>query len=260
MKLRIFACNLETEGECFERSLFGDSRSWPLSVSPGELCLLYNYDTKMLHGIWVAKSNGKKDIAPAAWHGKYKYQVLVELASKERISIPEINTKRLFSKLPGWYKQNNIADPYANHIIDYFASSYNFPRDKGAVNKEIEEDYRFKYPRQFNCDDGHSVRSKSEYIIDNWLSQHRVYHEYERLVNVPQKLVPDFTIYDHESSPVYIEHWGLMDDPEYQNRRMEKCKIYVQYCLPLIEMYEKDIQNIDFSLRTKLLNKNIRII
>lgn len=260
MKLRIFACDSVTESECFERSLFGDSRAWPLNVSCGELCLLYNYNTKMLHGIWITKCNGKKDIVPSAWNGKYKYQVRVELASKERISIPDINTGKLFPNLPNWYKQSTISGSHANDILDYFASVYNIPRERGADNKEIEQDYRLKYPRQVKCDDGHSVRSKSEYIIDNWLSQHRIYHEYERLINIPEMLIPDFTIYDRKDSPVYIEHWGLLSDSAYQNRRMKKCKIYVHYQLPLIEMYESDIQNIDFSLRTKLIEKNIGII
>lgn len=258
MKLRIFVCDLETEGECFERNLFGDSRPWPTSISVGDFCLLYNFHTKTLHGLWVAKSQGKMNIVPSAWNGKYKYQVPVELASKERISIPSINTKKLFSKLPNWYTQNTISGAYADNVLEYFAFVYNIPREKGAVNKIIEEDYRLKYPRQYRCDDGHEVRSKSECMIDNWLSKHRVYHEYERLINVPGMLIPDFTVYNEKGSPIYIEYWGLMGNPFYQNKRIKKCEIYARYQFPLIEMYESDVRNIDFSLSKELQKNNIQ--
>ena len=39
MKLRIFVCDLETEGECFERNLFGNNKR-SMNVISGDYCLL----------------------------------------------------------------------------------------------------------------------------------------------------------------------------------------------------------------------------
>jgi len=44
------------------------------------------------------------------------------------------------------------------------------------------------------------------------------------LANVPEHLVPDFTVYTAERRPVFIEFWGIMDDPNYQQRRLRKCE------------------------------------
>jgi len=37
-----------------------------------------------------------------------------------------------------------------------------------------------------------------------------VYHEYERLANLPEALIPDFTLYAADGRPVFVEFWGLI--------------------------------------------------
>jgi predicted nuclease of restriction endonuclease-like RecB superfamily len=116
------------------------------------------------------------------------------------------------------------------------------------------------YPRQFHCSDGHDVRSLSEQAIDEWMSTHHVYHEYERLANIPEHLVPDFTVYtktDHR--PVFMEYWGMLDDPSYRQRRLRKCEVYHKHRCMLIEPYQDDLRNLDFSLRTKLKEHGVDV-
>jgi DNA modification methylase len=60
-------------------------------------------DSDRLYGIFKAKSDGKKDIVPEAWHGKYPYQVEVE---KEGNINSIKNAKKLLSRLNiNWREQ-----------------------------------------------------------------------------------------------------------------------------------------------------------
>jgi hypothetical protein len=124
---------------------------------------------------------------------------------------------------------------------------------------EMEEDFRLRHPRAFHCSDGHIVRSLSEQSIDEWLSAHQVYHEYERLANIPENLVPDSTIYTADRHPVSIEFWGLMDDLVYQQRRLSKCRVCDHHRCKLIELYQDDLRNLDFSLPKKLRAQNMTV-
>jgi hypothetical protein len=121
-KVRIFICNWETEAECLQKNLFGDPNSWPMNVIAGENCVLFNYYTNMLHGLWYAESSGKIDIDPWAWKGKFKYQISVKLVSKERITLSSVEIKKLFPNNLDWYKQNTISGSVAQTVLSYFAS------------------------------------------------------------------------------------------------------------------------------------------
>jgi len=75
-----FVCSKETEAECFQRMLFGDTakfRGVVERVKEGDICFLYNLDTDTLFGPFEAKSSGQMDIEPEAWGGKYPAQVKV---------------------------------------------------------------------------------------------------------------------------------------------------------------------------------------
>ena len=78
------------------------------------------------------------------------------------------------------------------------------------------------------------------------------YSQYERLINIPDQLIPDFTVYTSKEKPVYIEFWGLLDDPEYVARKNRKCEIYARYRFPMIELHRHELQNLDFYMTQKL--------
>ncbi len=80
-------CSWETYGECIARNLFGHAKNFVSDIQPGDLCYLYQYDLKKLHGVWKATSDCQwhdKD----AWGGKFKYQVRVALMSDKEITLP----------------------------------------------------------------------------------------------------------------------------------------------------------------------------
>jgi len=103
---QIFACTNKTEKECLDRMLFSTNKVYAnkaLQTKKGDYLFLFNMDSDRLYGIFKAKSDGKKDIVPEAWHGKYPYQVEVE---KEGNINSIKNAKKLLSRLNiNWREQ-----------------------------------------------------------------------------------------------------------------------------------------------------------
>ncbi len=72
----IFVCSMNTEGECFIRRLFGD-RNRVKNTKRGDTLFLYNKDTDVLWGPFLAETDLTRDIEPNAWCGCFPYQVRV---------------------------------------------------------------------------------------------------------------------------------------------------------------------------------------
>ena len=56
---------------------------------------------------------------------------------------------------------------------------------------------------------------------------------------------------------VYIEYWGYENKEKYLERKKEKIELYKKYDLNLVELHEKDVQNIDDVLPKILLKFGI---
>jgi hypothetical protein len=126
---------------------------------------------------------------------------------------------------------------------------------EGLGETQQQEDFRDKFKPENRAQDGHYVRSKSELIIDNWLYVSKIVHAYERKLPIEEALYCDFYI---PTGKVYIEYWGL-DDDKYFNRKNKKLEIYKKYNLNLIELFEKDVSNLDDTLPAKLLEFHVPV-
>lgn len=83
----VFSCANDTICHCLQRRLFGAPSPWPLSVAAGSICLLYNYDSHMISGVWRAVRSGTC-LDAVAWEGRFPYQCQVEPLLSEPISVP----------------------------------------------------------------------------------------------------------------------------------------------------------------------------
>ncbi len=97
--------------------------------------------------------------------------------------------------------------------------------------KPIEIKGRFLEERLIhNTVRGDLVRSKSEVIIANLLHSKKIDYEYEQelvIDGIPQDKFPDFTIEDDDADVKYIwEHLGILGDPGYKRRWVEKEQWY----------------------------------
>lgn len=73
----IFMCNGKTKADCYKYRVFGlpSARMDVLEkIKPRMKLFLYDFDLKLLHGIYIAASNGKLAIEPTAFGGKFSAQ------------------------------------------------------------------------------------------------------------------------------------------------------------------------------------------
>jgi len=126
---------------------------------------------------------------------------------------------------------------------------------KEPTNSSI--DYREKFEAKHRTLDGHYVRSRAEVIIDNLLYQYGLVHAYERKIIIGDvEILSDFYL---PAGKVYIEFWGLEGDSKYDDRKKKKLEFYKKNDIPLIELSDKDILNLDDHLPRKLKNHGIKV-
>lgn len=115
---------------------------------------------------------------------------------------------------------------------------------------------RFADSAKFRATDGHWVRSKAEALIDNWLYMNGLVHAYERKLPVSEEAFCDFYL---PQGKVYIEYWGLEENPKYAARKRAKIAIYKKYKMALIELGEKEVENLDDHLPRLLLERGVSV-
>lgn len=122
--------------------------------------------------------------------------------------------------------------------------------------KSIEEiGFRVKFEAKHRSADGHFVRSKAEMLIDNWLYMAEIVHAYERKLPIEEDVYSDFYI---PTGKVYVEYWGLENDQKYLARKKQKIEIYKKYGFNLIELSDKEVQNLDDFLPRLLLKYGVQ--
>lgn len=143
-----------------------------------------------------------------------------------------------------------------NSIDQARGDTSNIIQDR-SQNTELSDliEFRDKFRPELRATDGHYVRSKAELIIDNWLYFAKIVHAYERKLPIEEEIYCDFYI---PTGKVYIEYWGSEDD-KYLARKAKKLEIYKKYNFNLIELYEKEISNLEDKLPAKLLQFGIPV-
>lgn len=125
-----------------------------------------------------------------------------------------------------------------------------------TTNQPNSNNFRDKFEAKHRTKDGHFVRSRAEVIIDDTLYDYGLVHAYEKKVPIEEELYTDFYL---PNGKVYIEYWGLENDPKYAERKKKKIEIYQKYDLKLIELNDDDILNLDDHLPKKLLKYGIKV-
>lgn len=144
-----------------------------------------------------------------------------------------------------------IANKSLLETIDNLQGNIKEPRSLEETKKE----FRDKFKANYRTTDGHQVRSKAEMLIDNWLYMAEIVHAYERKLPIEEDVYCDFYI---PTGKVYIEFWGLENEPKYLERKKKKIEIYNKYGFNLIELNDYEVQNLDDHLPRLLLKFGIQ--
>lgn len=129
------------------------------------------------------------------------------------------------------------------------------PTVTNQENQPGEIGFREKYEAKHRAADGHFVRSKAEMLIDNWLYMAEIVHAYERKLPIEEDVYTDFYI---PTGKVYIEYWGYENDSKYLARKQQKIDLYEKYGFNLIQLQDKDVQNLDDILPKHLLKYGVQ--
>lgn len=118
-----------------------------------------------------------------------------------------------------------------------------------AYYKRMLRLYRPKYPRNYICIDGHSVRSISESLIDNWLHFHNICHQYEDYIEKNLgKWKYDWFLPDYD---LYLEFFGYAGKKYYTTRK-QKEKLYQHLAKKLVAIEPQDLADINGNLARKI--------
>lgn len=154
----------------------------------------------------------------------YSKKVLL-LAEQEIKQIDRFLSKYSPSKLSNEYsgllkERKELIVPIAMSNADY-AKIW---QEEVYIGKEFMDNAKEYYTRK-----GERVRSKSEIIIANMLSDNNIPYRYECPLEMKNgiRIYPDFTVLNMKTREVkYLEHLGMMDDEEYRENALERIKLY----------------------------------
>lgn len=110
-------------------------------------------------------------------------------------------------------------------------------------------------PRGVKClsKDGHVCNSLAEKQIDDWLFDNNIEHKKEPMYPKHLKLNPkgrkraDWLVND-----IYVEYFGLIGSQQYDLNLLEKLQLVDELNLKLVEIYPKDLNNLNGKLNSLL--------
>ena len=135
-----------------------------------------------------------------------------------------------YNELPECEKEYDriTVDNTLKAIIKVIPScSYDDPFLVNWTNEEYEENTYKPEQLIYQTLKGHKVRSKSERFIADSLFELKIPYRYEFAMYFNgHKLCPDFVILKPNGEFIIWEHFGLLDDINYQNNAIKKVKLY----------------------------------
>lgn len=181
-------------------------------------------DPKDFNGIYIRGNEIPiaRDLAQKDYDKKVLQAAEKELSAirKYLSNYPKVNAEQIYEKLHE--KRQELIEPIRESEEQYIRKWESVKYQGKGFNEEMPEFYTAK---------GERVRSKSELIIANLLNGEGIPYRYEYPIHLKGmgKIYPDFTVLNvRMRKEMYLEHLGMMDDPSYAERALQKIATYEQ--------------------------------
>lgn len=218
----------------------------------------------------------KKDHASNEWKKRYlrKEDFWIARAIAQGDYEKELETKvagirELMTMLRDTYPDNGIEDVYLSirpdrrALVDPVIPIRKQKLNEWMGKKGAEKGFLEGKP-VFLTDNNEKVRSKSEMIIANLLYKEKIPYQYERqlILNNGREVYPDFSFYDPDNGEVtYWEHFGMMDNSDYQNNALKKINDYaadgIVAGVNLITSFENREEPLNIPLIKEIINQKL---
>lgn len=179
------------------------------------------------------------------------------IATEQGLTLGAVQSEDIKSGIPyiRWPESITNNKILTNAVLDFKGNLTDKIKDPSIVT------FRERFTAKYRATDGHMLRSKAETLIDNWLYMFEITHAYERRLPIEEEIHSTFYI---PKGKVYIEYFGCENnnsfgyDKNCHDREKRKLAIYHKYNFNLIQLTEKDIQNLDDVLPKMLLKFGVQ--
>lgn len=184
----------------------------------------YRRDPKDFNGVYIPQKNIglARKLAQRDYDEKVVVSIERELKAIEKclIGTAAISAEEIYGSLHEERRKLicPIEEPEEGFVSNWESVEY------------IGKDFDAFAPKLYTAK-GERVRSKSEVIIADSLNRAGIPYRYECPIYVEEwgTVHPDFTVLNvKERKEIYWEHLGMMDEPEYAEKALEKINIYAQ--------------------------------
>lgn len=100
------------------------------------------------------------------------------------------------------------------------------------------------FGKRYMALDGTEVKSSYEKVFSDKLHQEGLTYKYDYPLPTKRSFLTDFLVED-----VFVEIWGMVGYPEYEERRKLKQKLYEKKGLKLVNIFPEDFEDIDVKIR-----------
>lgn len=179
---------------------------------------------KYPRGRFLRKS--EQDLARRIAQKEYDLQMLEALKEKERL-LKNIIKGQNAPTLKSIYQ--NMTEARKRLVVPHILTDDQYVKEWEMNGASAQNP--FPVTNSFFTEKGEEVRSKTEKMIADKLYYMGIPYKYEALLRLDKQGVvyPDFTMLNIRTrETIYLEHFGMMDNPEYCKKAIEKIEQYEQ--------------------------------
>ncbi|MBE5881943.1 MAG: hypothetical protein E7289_06535 [Lachnospiraceae bacterium] len=211
-------------------------------------------DPKDFNGVYIKEKDWKlaRKLAQKDYDEKVLRSTEKELKAIEKYlsTLPPVVAEQIYENLhPG---RQQMVKPIEEPIEEYTQNWENFEYRGKTFDVNAPKLYTEK---------GERVRSKSEVIIADSLHKEGIPYRYECPLYLKGwgTVYPDFTVLRvAERKEIYWEHMGMMDEPEYAEKAIEKIALYEQNGIFLGENLVLTFETMKNPINRKVIQDIIR--